>query len=63
MPRSCPLCGSESTLHISGVGIEKLKEMLELVLPAARIDVISSDTSSPSRLKQLSNLEAALLIL
>lgn len=49
----CPACGGESVLALSGLGVEKLKEEVAVLLPKARTHLMSSDVMTPKRLTAL----------
>ena len=48
MPRRCPNCQSEDSLTSVGPGVERIAEEAKAAFPAARIEVLSSDTSGNS---------------
>lgn len=43
-PAHCPSCGSVGTLVASGPGVERIAEEVRALLPAARVQVVTSDT-------------------
>jgi primosomal protein N' (replication factor Y) (superfamily II helicase) len=52
IPTTCPSCKAEGRLHAIGPGIERLAEEAELLWPAARIALLSSDlTDSHAAMK------------
>ncbi len=54
MPRACPACGAQDSLHPVGPGVERLHEEVTALFPAARIEVFSSDTAStPAEVRAL----------
>jgi len=44
LPPACPECGKSGSLAACGPGVERLLEEAEILFPAARIAVMSSDT-------------------
>ena len=45
MPTKCPTCKAEDSLHPIGPGVERVEEEARKLWPAARIEVLSSDTA------------------
>ena len=43
VPRTCPACGAEDSLTAVGPGVERLAEEVKVLLPEARLEVLSSD--------------------
>ena len=54
----CRFCGEEDNLIFQGLGVEKVKEALEALLPEARVHIMSSDHTAT--LKELQKLIVAL---
>jgi primosomal protein N' (replication factor Y) len=44
LPRECPACGAEERFAACGPGVERVAEEATALFPAARIEVITSDT-------------------
>ncbi len=44
VPKACPTCASEDTLHACGPGIERLLEEVTEFMPQARVAVMASDS-------------------
>ncbi|PHR57428.1 MAG: primosomal protein N' [Robiginitomaculum sp.] len=52
MPRACPECKVEDSLHAVGPGVERVAEEAAILFPDARIEVLSSDTAgNPERIR------------
>src|SRR5690606_1115281 len=49
LPSACPACGAAGTLAACGPGVERLAEEVAEVLPAARVEVVTSDTVAGPR--------------
>ena len=45
MPVRCPTCKAEDSLHPIGPGVERIEEEARALFPAARTEVLSSDTA------------------
>jgi primosomal protein N' (replication factor Y) (superfamily II helicase) len=46
IPKTCPSCGAEDSLHACGPGVERLLEEVHAFLPQARVAVMASDSMS-----------------
>jgi len=44
IPKTCPSCGAEETLHACGPGVERILEEVKNFLPEARVAVMASDS-------------------
>ena len=44
IPKTCPSCGAEETLHACGPGVERILEEVKGFLPEARVAVMASDS-------------------
>lgn len=55
VPKDCPTCQAEDSLHPCGPGIERLKEEVAEFLPNARVGVMASDSTT-----SLAELEATI---
>ncbi len=44
-PDACPLCGAKDSLMGVGPGVERVAEEVRVLLPAAKVEVFSSDTA------------------
>jgi primosomal protein N' (replication factor Y) len=43
-PRTCPSCGGEDAMVACGPGVERVAEEVATLLPAARLDIVTSDS-------------------
>lgn len=43
VPKNCPSCSAEDSLHACGPGVERVQEEISVLLPNARIAVLASD--------------------
>ena len=48
-PEHCPSCGAVGMLTASGPGVERLAEELAMILPEARVAVMTSDTAGDAK--------------
>ena len=67
LPKACPACGAEDKLAACGPGVERLAEEVRVLVPAARLVVMASDTISGPReaaelLRQVRDHEIDILI-
>lgn len=44
VPKNCPTCNEQDTLHACGPGVERLEEEVKNFLPQARVAVMASDS-------------------
>ena len=52
MPRACPECKTEGSLHPVGPGVERVAEEARALFPEASIEILSSDTAgNPERIR------------
>ncbi|WP_374449232.1 primosomal protein N' [Stella sp.] len=49
LPRQCPACGETDTLAACGPGVERLAEEVAARFPAARVELVASDTLTGPR--------------
>ena len=60
MPRACPECKTENSLHPVGPGVERVAEEARMLFPEARIEILSSDTAgNPERIRERMQAMAA----
>ncbi|MEE9271910.1 MAG: primosomal protein N' [Robiginitomaculum sp.] len=53
MPKACPECETEDSLHPVGPGVERVAEEAKDLFPDAKIEILSSDTAgNPERIRQ-----------
>ncbi len=53
MPTVCTTCKAEDSLHPIGPGVERIEEEARALFPAARIEVLSSDTAgNPEHIRE-----------
>lgn len=46
IPKNCPSCNAEDSLHACGPGVERLEDEVKTFLPQARLAVMASDSTS-----------------
>ncbi len=58
VPKQCPACSTEDSLHACGPGVERVQEEVAALLPQARLAVLASDHAD--NIKQLSEVIGAM---
>lgn len=54
LPKACPECKGDETLHACGPGVERISEEIQALIPQARVATLASDsTTSHSELSRI----------
>ena len=67
VPKACPSCGAEDSLHACGPGVERVHEEIAAYLPNARVATLASDSTGSYRelstlIRGMENKEIDILI-